>query len=251
LLPILISVPHGGIETPVEIADRVSLTPEALFGDSDAYTREIFDLTGEVLVVERADIARAFVDLNRAPDDRPPENPDGVVKSATCHGRPIYVPGREPGDEMTELLLRLYYYPYHSRLQEAVADPSIRLALDCHSMAAVAPPIAPDSGAQRPLFCLSNDDGSTCRRETLEELAGALAEAFQCERSQVWLNRPFKGGNIIRSHGGGRLPWIQVEMNRSFYLSESWFDRSRLNVDPGRIAELQRRFLAGLWHLKL
>lgn len=239
------------MKTPLEVADRVRLTRRGLFEDGDACTREIYDLSGIVARVESAEIARAFVDLNRAPSDRPPANPDGVVKSTTSYGRPIYMEGREPADEMTELLLRRYYYPYHRRLQQAVAAPGIRLALDCHSMAAVSPPMAPDSGAQRPLFCLSNDEGKTCPTETLEKLADALAEAFQCERAQISLNRPFKGGHIIRLHGSGSLPWIQVEMNRSFYLSEPWFDRSSLTVDPRRLADLRSRFREALMRLNL
>lgn len=251
MLPILISVPHGGTKTPPEIADRVRLTGKDLFEDGDACTREIYDLTGRVARVESTDIARAFVDLNRAPDDRPPGNPDGVVKTATCFGRPIYVQGREPTNELVELLLERHYYPFHRRLLEAAADRSLRLALDCHSMAAVSPPIAPDSGARRPLFCLSNDDGRTCPAQTLESLAEALAEAFECDRSQVWLNRPFKGGYITRSQGRGSLPWIQVEMNRSFYLSEPWFDPSTLQVNPDRLTDLRERFLSALLQLDL
>jgi N-formylglutamate deformylase len=251
LLPLLISVPHGGRDTPPEIADRVCLSPADLFEDGDACTRDIYDLTGEAARIQRAEIARAFVDLNRAPDDRPPANPDGVVKSATCYGHPIYHQARQPADELIERLLDRYYYPYHARLREAAADPAIRLALDCHSMAAVAPPVAPDSGAQRPLFCLSNDDGKSCPPPILDRLAAALAQAFGCDLSQVWLNRPFKGGYITRSHGGGPLPWVQVEMNRSAYLAEPWFHRESLTVDPRRLTDLRQRFLRALAALNL
>lgn len=239
------------MKTPPEIADLARTTAEELFEDGDAFTQEIYGLHGEVARVESAEIARAFVDLNRAPGDRPPANPDGVVKSTTCYGHPVYIEGREPAAELIERLLERYHHPYHSRLREAAADPSVRLALDCHSMAAVAPPMAPDTGAQRPLFCLSNDAGRTCPPRLLERLAAAVAEEFECEREQVWLNRPFKGGYITRSHGGGLTPWVQVEMNRSFYLTEPWFDPSTLRVDRRRLSDLRRRFLAALRQLDL
>jgi formiminoglutamase len=251
LLPILISIPHGGTQTPPEIRERVRLTREELFDDGDAYTRKIYDLSGEVLAVETAEVARAFVDLNRAPDDRPPTNPDGVVKSSTCYERRIYVPGREPDAELVDVLLERYYYPYHNRLREAGGDPRLRLALDCHSMAAVPPPIAPDRGRERPLFCLGNDDGRTCPSETIERLADALAATFGCGQTSISLNRPFAGGHIVRTYGASRVPWIQVEMNRSWYLEKPWFDRSSLTVDPERLAELRSRILAALSELSL
>lgn len=251
MLPILVSVPHGGTETPPEIADRVRITPKALFDDSDAFTREIFDARDQAARFHAADIARAFVDLNRAPDDRPPANPDGVVKTATCYNEPIYAPGQELDDGLTELLLERYFHPYHTRLREAMADERVRLALDCHSMAAEAPPVSPDAGSRRPLFCLSNDNGRTCPAELMERLAEALARAFEVERSEIRLNDPFKGGYITQSLGGGRLPWVQVEMNRSLYLVAPWFDRDGLTVEPARLAELRDRFLHALRSLGL
>lgn len=242
MLPVLVSIPHGGTKTPPEVEATACITPEALFDDSDACTQEIYDVTGEAARVEKAEIARAFVDLNRAPDDRPPANPDGVVKTATCYNEPIYKDGQGPSPELTERLLAGYYVPYHQRLREAALDPDLRLALDCHSMAATAPDVAPDKDGERPLFCLSNDSGRTCPEPQMTRLASALVEAFDLQAGDVTLNAPFKGGYITRSHGGGRLPWVQVEMNRSLYLAEPWFDRSTLTVSPQRLRELRDRF---------
>ncbi len=251
MLPILISVPHGGTETPPEVADRVVATPEDIFDDGDACTLDIYSFEGEVARFISTPVARAFVDLNRAPDDRPPANPDGVVKSDTGYSKPIYDPARPLTEQDAEALLRRYYFPYHTRLDEAARDERIRLAIDCHSMAAVAPPTAPDPGQSRPLFCLSNDDGRSSPMSTLERLADALEEAFEIQRFEIWLNRPFKGGYITRSHGGGRLPWIQLEMNRSLYLAEPWFDRRALSTDPDRLRDLRARLLGALTAINL
>jgi formiminoglutamase len=251
MLPVLLSIPHGGTQVPEELADRVCITPQDLFDDSDPCTAEIYDLGGEVARVVQAEVARAFVDLNRAPDDRPPKDPDGVVKSATCFNRPIYRPGSEPDDALTELLIQRYHTPYHTRLEEAAADPAVKLALDCHSMVATAPPIGRDAGRPRPLFCLSNRDGATAPAALLEALATALAAAFEVSRDEIGLNDPFKGGYITRRHGAGALPWIQVELNRSLYLAEPWFDREALRVDPRRLVELRERFGDALQSLPL
>jgi formiminoglutamase len=251
MLPVLLSIPHGGTQQPPELAGRVCLSKEELFDDSDAFTREIYDLGSEVVRVVRSEVARAFVDMNRAPDDRPPENPDGVVKSATCYGHRIYHEGAEPDDELVAELLERYYYPYHRALGRAATDPRVKLALDCHSMATEAPLIAPDRGGRRPLFCLSNADGLTCPNDLLEDMQYAFAEAFECELTDVRLNQPFKGGFITRSHGRGKVPWVQIEINRSLYLGPAWFRRETLEVEPGRLQRLREFFQTVLHALAL
>jgi formiminoglutamase len=251
VLPILLSIPHGGTAIPPEVRERVCLSEQDLFDDGDAFTQEIYDVGRSVVAVVKADVARAFVDLNRAPDDLPPANPDGVVKSHTCCGRSVYCPGRAPDGELIRELLKRYYHPYHDRLSDVATDLGIRLALDCHSMAATAPEIAPDPGQRRPLFCLSNDDGRTCPPAIIDELAAAIRRYFECEPADVWINRPFKGGYITRTHGGGRLPWLQVEMNRSLYLDSQWFTRATLQVMPGRLRDLRKRFAKTLLELSL
>ena len=149
-LPLLISVPHGGNAVPGDVADRVAISDADLFDDGDAFTREIYDVRDEVTSWFGASVARAFVDLNRAADDRPPANPDGVVKTATCYARPIYRSGAELTESLANDLLEDHYFPYHRQLEDAAAEPHLRLALDCHSMAATPPQVAPDAAAPQP-----------------------------------------------------------------------------------------------------
>lgn len=81
-------------------------------------------------------------------------------------------------------------------------------------MAAVAPPVAPDCGNEQPPVCLSNAN-STCPREWIESLAQHLTQTLGFQAS---INRPFKGGYIIRSHAN-EIPWIQLEFSRDPFLS--------------------------------
>jgi formiminoglutamase len=89
-LLVLISVPHGGLKIPRELRSRVALSKRDIFHDGDAYTREIYHFQGAVRGYVDSMIARAFVDLNRAPTDRPPTNSDGVIKTVTTMGVSIH-----------------------------------------------------------------------------------------------------------------------------------------------------------------
>ena len=154
--PLLISIPHGGDTVPPEVADIVSITGRDIFYDGDALTREIYGFGKRVDAVIETPIARAIVDVNRAPDNRPLENPDGVVKTVTTDGTPVYREGMFPDDALVEDLLQRYYFPYHETLGDLLANRSIRLALDCHSMLKRSPPISDKPDLPRPLICMSN-----------------------------------------------------------------------------------------------
>ena len=141
-IPVLISIPHGGTHTPPELIDRTCILAKDIFDDMDPFTREIYDLEPWVAEVIHTDIARAFVDLNRAVDDLPPKNPDGIIKSMTCYKKPIYIKEKEPNEPLRQTLIERYYLPYHRKIQEITSrNKELKLALDCHSMAAEPPPI--------------------------------------------------------------------------------------------------------------
>lgn len=241
--PVLLSIPHGGREVPPDIRDRVTISAQDQFEDSDAFTQEIYGLENEVMVQVQSRMARVFVDMNRAEDDRPPRNPDGVVKTQTCHGKIIYRPGQELDDVWTRQILDKFYYPYHQSISAALADhPELQLALDCHSMEKVAPVISPDPGQPRPLFCLGNNHGKSATQTMTETLADCFREGFGLKEKDVVLNKPFAGGYITRTYGEGSLPWVQVEMNRGLYLSEPWFDADTLTVQSQRLDQLNQCF---------
>lgn len=203
-LPLLISVPHAGWRVPEEVSALSLLDERAILEDGDEGSREIYDLASVVSVLVTTEVARAFVDMNRAEDDR---RKDGVVKTHTCWDVPIY---HEPlPEDIIERLLARHHRPYHAALSEAAASSSAVLGVDCHTMAAQGPPVGPDPGRNRPLICVSNADG-TCPLPWLQAMGRCLEESFG---EPVSLNRPFRGGHIIRAHAL-ELPWLQLEMSR-------------------------------------
>ena len=208
-LPLLISVPHVGLSIPEEVKDLCVLTNEEIVTDSDEGAADIYALESVVESYVTTNVARAIVDVNRSEDDR---GPDGVVKVNTCYGIPIY---REPpSEDVVESLFERYYRPYHRRLTELAKD--VKFGFDCHTMAAFGPPIAPDTGIERPHICLSNAD-RTCPESLFEGCVTCFKSVFG-EAPAV--NTPFKGGYIIRTHAA-ELPWIQVELSRASFISKS------------------------------
>lgn len=242
-LPVLLSIPHGGTQKPPELDSHLCITEKDMFDDSDPFVIEIYDLGQKVEGVVKTNIARAFVDLNRSLQDLPPQNPDGLIKSTTCYQKPIYKKGQEPDDSLTNVLIEMYYKPYHKSIQKNIHDLDLQLCLDCHSMAAVAPDISPDGNAKkRPLFCISNQDGKTSSPEMMELLASCISESFEVDRKEVSLNDPFHGGHITKTYGNNPIPWIQIEMNRDLYLGKSWFDKDTLSIDSSRLRQLNQQF---------
>lgn len=207
-LPVLISVPHGGTHVPREVRGLAQLRIEQILADGDEEAPAVYGtLKPHVTRFRLGWIGRAFVDLNRARDDR---GPDGVVKTRTCWNEPIY---REPlSEELVQTLLEQYHTPYHADLAEAAA--SVKLGIDGHTMAAVGPPIAADAGKKRPRACVSTGGGS-CPKEWAQKVAAVLGEHLN---ARVPVDDPFKGGYIARSRPGG-IPWMQIEIARGPWMN--------------------------------
>lgn len=231
-LPVLISVPHGGTEIPAQLKSRCLLTDVDIALDGDTWTKQLFDFQGLVKEYLAMDISRLVVDLNRDPLDRPPENPDGVVKTRTVEGLPVW---SEPLNELeANDVIRTYYEPYHEQLMQKSTNPEIKFAVDCHTMLDVGPAKGQEEWEARPLFCISNrgtaggEQGAekvTASPEFMRKLKGLLEETFQEEADGevplVTINDPFFGGYITRSHGRREeIPWVQLEINRRLYVPD-------------------------------
>lgn len=237
--------------------DLVDITKRDIFYDGDSLTREIYDFRNCVAAFIEMPIARAIVDVNRASDDRPPQNPDGVVKTMTTNGTPVYKEGSFPDDVLIDILLQKYYFPYHEKLDDLLESRNIRLALDCHSMLPGSPQISDNPGEPRPLICLSNrGDGQgmpvrengpvTCPPEWICALAESFRHAF-ADEGEIAINDPFSGKYILQFHyERNKIPWIQVEINRELYLNEAYFNPKKLRVKKEIIITLRRKIYSAI-----
>jgi formiminoglutamase len=208
-LPILVSVPHAGLLVPEEAQPFCRLTHEEIVADGDKGAADIYAIADEVAQFVTTDVARAIVDLNRAQYDF---RADGVIKTHTCWNVPVY---RDfPRECVVNTLLQKYYHPYHRTI--GTPDAQVRLCVDCHTMAAVGPPIGPDSGTPRPHVCLGDACGTTLPNGWMDGLVECFQRAFD---ETVEVNTPFSGGHITRTHGQSR-PWVQVELSRAAFATD-------------------------------
>jgi N-formylglutamate deformylase len=224
-LPLAISNPHAGLNVPEIVRPLCRLTPQEIAEDGDEGAAAIYDpLRRHVTAFASSTLARAIVDLNREEADR---SRDGVIKTHTCWNVPVY--HRPPSSDQVEQLLREYHRPYHAELSRfAMAD--VILAVDCHTMAAAAPPMAPDPGRKRPPVCLGDLGGRSLPSTSMNRLASSFSEAFRCA---VAINKPFAGGHITHRHHT-EMPWVQLELSRAAFLDPE--EKSR------RVLQALRRF---------
>lgn len=211
-LPIIISNPHCGLRCPVELESYNLLTHSQIVCDGDEGALEIYRiLKDQVQHYIEADIARAYVDLNRHRQDY---SLDGVIKTHTCWMERIY---RDPLDpSLVETVLQRYYDPYHDTLNSWSQCKELILGVDCHTMAEYSPAISSEPQTLRPWVCLSNQNGITCPASWLFMLQSLFDERLGS--SNVSLNDPFKGG-YITSCFSDQKPWIQIELSRADFLS--------------------------------
>jgi len=204
-LPILVSSPHAGLYVPPCVRELCILTPEEIAADGDEGASAIYGpLKNHVEVFTTTPVARAILDLNRQINDR---SKDGVIKTHTCWDVPVY--RKTPPEEVVRELLENEYKPYHERLSDA-SKWGLKLGVDCHTMAATAPPVAPDPGQKRPMICLGDNHGRTLPAGWMNRLVEAFEAAFG---ESVAVNAPFAGGHITRVHGT-EMPWVQLELSR-------------------------------------
>jgi formiminoglutamase len=228
-LPVGVSVPHGGLAVPKEVSDLCILSEEDLVKDSDEGASDVYAVSKHVSRFVAAPVARAIVDVNRSPEDR---RPDGVVKTETSYRVPIW---RSPlSEQQADDLISRYHRPYHQALEQMSTE--VDLAVDCHTMAEIGPPIGPGAGRVRPLICLSDLRGSTLPSGWMEDLAECFAAA---SGHDVSINDPFEGGFTISTHGRSGT-WVQLEFSRS----PTWTAEQKREVFLRSIEDFARKRLS-------
>jgi len=248
-LPFAVTVPHASYQIPEEISSTLAFTQRDIMEATDLGAREIFTSL-PVMVALWSRWSRLVVDLNRDSKER---GPRGVVPLKDGHGRNVYKEGGLPEDEEVERRLKVYYWPYHYRLEEAIQNPEIKILFDCHSLAPMGPSGAPDPMKWRKDIVLANNGNPrgekdpslgeiTCPSNTLHMMKEVLNESG----FSVSVNQPYSGGFITTHYGHelverGKMA-VQMEINQQLYVDDETrqLDRFRLGDVANRLQKVFR-----------
>ena len=251
--PLVISVPHAGLEVPPELAAR--LTPLALqFPDTDWHVHRLYDFApglGVTMIVARH--SRYLIDLNRPPDDAALYSAaaqTGLCPTQSFAGEPLYRDGAtELAPAEIERRRMQYWQPYHDAVAELLAETRQRhgyaILLDAHSIRSVVPRLF---SGRLPDINVGTYDGRSCSGTVTEAVRARLSAAPGW--SQV-IDGRFKGGHITRHFGRptGQVHALQIELAQCGYM-----DETGVSYDPARAASLRallRSIIEALLQLQL
>ena len=248
---VIFASPHSGRDYPADFLAQTLLDGRMIRSSEDAFVDQLFDVApafGAPLLA--AAVPRAYLDLNRAPDELDPaviegiargaHNPRvssglGVIPRVVAGGRAIYR-GKLPLAEAEARILRCWH-PYHRALRDLIETThgafGQAVLIDCHSMPHEAIEGHGRPGALRPDVVLGDRFGAAAGRDLVERVEAAFAAAGL----RVARNAPFAGAFIAQSYGrpsAGRHV-IQVEIDRSLYMDEA---RVEKRADFGTFREV-------------
>jgi N-formylglutamate amidohydrolase len=235
--PVIFSSPHSGRHYAKAFLDQTTLDTRIIRSSEDAYVDQLFSAApafGAPLI--HATLPRAYLDLNRAPDEldpalidgihRPAHNPRvssglGVIPRVVAGGRAIYR-GKLSVAEAEQRIARVWH-PYHNALRRLIDESQARFGqavlIDCHSMPHEAIDAHSRPGTPRPDVVLGDRFGAAAGREVMERVEAAFASAGL----RVARNSPFAGAYIAQAYGrptrGNHV--VQVEIDRALYLDEA------------------------------
>ncbi|WP_370272236.1 N-formylglutamate amidohydrolase [Pseudooceanicola nitratireducens] len=234
---VVFASPHSGRDYSDSFLNASILDRRTIRSSEDAFVGELFASApdhGAPLLVARA--PRAYVDLNRSPDELDPAVVDGlsrvshnprvasglgVIPRVVANGRAIYR-GKLPLAEARQRL-EDSWHPYHDCLADLLAGArrsfGEAILIDCHSMPREAVTCISRSGARRPDVVLGDRFGASAAPAVTERIEEILKGAGLT----VARNTPFAGA-FVTQHYGRPLRGqhaVQLEIDRSLYMDEA------------------------------
>jgi N-formylglutamate amidohydrolase len=251
--PLVISVPHAGIETTgfqQALADTLDVRC-----DADLFVDELY-LAARPAALVRARLSRFVCDLNRHPDDVSARAVPGHPAPRNVDGRGFLWEVTTTGSRALAHALsiqewearRQVHEHYHQAIASALARARARfgfaILVDGHSMPSVGRHGHADSGRERADIVPGDRLGTSCA-PALSKLVG---DHFRQQGMRVAFNDPYRGGFITTHHGrpAEQQHAIQIELRRDLYMDEARYERlpaamARLS---GAIAGLLRKLEA-------
>lgn len=230
--PVLVEVPHSGLQIPPEIDSQLDASPLSVLRDSDIYVDKLYadaPSFGATLLVARA--SRYVVDLNRGPEEvdsaAVPRHPNarqiparGVVWRASTDGKPLL---RAPLTvQQFQQRIESYYEPYHRALREVSDEIRERhghvVVVAAHSMPSHGRRLLGGKSVRRPDIVPGTRGRSTADGRIIDLIDAHFREAGLTVKHDV----PYRGGWTTGHYGApkqGRHV-VQIELNRGLYVDE-------------------------------
>lgn len=224
VVPLIISIPHCGVEFPEEIKENYIPEQLADIDDTDWFLEQLYDFAPELgVTIIRAKYSRWAIDLNRDPESAPLYNDGRLITGLTSTtdflGNPIYKEGKEPDPEEVNRRLENYYWPYYKKVEELLnarkAEFGQALLWDAHSIREFVPTIRAE---KFPEMILGNAEETSANQEFIQTALKELRKDYQVNH-----NDPFKGGHITRYFGNpqNNIHALQLERNKNLYMDDA------------------------------
>lgn len=247
---VVFASPHSGRDYPAAFLRRAVLNASEIRSSEDAFVDQLFEAVpshGAPLLAANA--PRAYLDLNRGPDEldsaliegvrRSGHNPRiasglGVIPRVVANGRQIYR-GKLTLIEAHQRIAQ-YWRPYHDQLQTLLDESNNAfgeaILIDCHSMPHEALENVGPPGSARPDVVLGDRFGAAAASSVVERVEAAFASAGL----RVARNMPFAGAFITQHYGrpSRQQHAIQVEIDRAIYMNERTLEPNE-NFEPFKV----------------
>lgn len=220
--PLVLSVPHAGIEIPASI-EAALVDPWLARKDTDWWLGSLYDFAEALdVTLVRTRLSRTVVDVNRDPDGTPLYPGLGgteLCPTTTFDREPLYADDRAPAPAEVATRRSAYHAPYHAALAaelERLRRAHGHVVLwDAHSIRSRVPALFDGT---LPHLNLGTYAGRSCApalRETLAKLCSASAFTHVVDGR-------FKGGYITRRYGmpPAHVHAVQFEIALRAYVAE-------------------------------
>lgn len=260
--PLVLSVPHAGLEIPPERPDLKNLRREVLLRDVDFEVPRFWETAARQLDIPMivAGAHRYAIDLNRGDDQVDARSVEGHPTPEGTHPKGLFWLTTTRLEALLEKPMPMAAYrslveniwkPYReflrTELEAARKKFGFAILIDCHSMPSKGTAYHVDGARARADIVPGDVSGSSCDPRLL---AACVTAATQAGLS-VAPNDPYKGGGITQSFGrpADNIHALQIEVNRRIYMNEEKF-----TLDGSGTAKIQsfaRDFLDRALKLRL
>jgi len=219
--PILISMPHNGVQIPDKIKSQMTESAKKLV-DTDWYLDKLYQFAiDQGCYLINPLYSRYVIDLNRPQNDEnlyPGQNTTGLCPTTQFDNQPIYKTDAQPNQQAINRRVEKYWQPYHEKLanclQQLKSEFGQALLFEAHSIKSKVPRFFDGQ-----LLDLNFGDfnGQSC-----SEILSQRLTDWQIDDYSKIMNGRFKGGYITRAYGepNNNIHAIQLELSQATYMDE-------------------------------